>query len=251
MVGAGVRNHSLTGQSWGFIMNNGWIKLHRKIINKAFSSKPAYLSVWIHLLLSANHAPKEFMWNGKVILVNEGQFITGRDELSKQTGVPGTTVERILNFLENEHQIGQQKTSKYRLITIVKWDEYQKSDSTLDNKWTTNGQQMDTNKNVKKDKNEKKYSKDGASVIHAFEEVDPKNKTYYGNTTQREACDFLIGEYGLDVVLQRVAILPKTNTMQYFPNITTPSQLRDKWVQLENAVARKKVELSKPKVKVI
>lgn len=131
------------------IMNQGWIKLHRKLKQKAFSSKPQYLALWIHLLLSANHSGQEFMWNGKTITIQEGQFITGRKELSKQCGIPESSVERLLTFFEKERQIEQQKTTKYRLITILKWSEYQ----SLDNKRTTSEQQTDTNKNDKKDNN--------------------------------------------------------------------------------------------------
>lgn len=79
-------------------------------------------------------------------------------------------------------------------------------------------------------------------VIKLFESVDPKNKTYYKNTTQRAACLFLLNEYGMEEIKKRVEVLPVTNTMQYFPNITTPCQLRDKWVQLNNQIERHKNE---------
>jgi len=84
----------------------------------------------------------------------------------------------------------------------------------------------------------KEYNPLGAEVIKGFELIDPKNKTYYSNTTQRGACDFLIEEYGLQEVLNRILVLPKSNGTPYFPTITTPVQLRDKWVQLEKAVER-------------
>ena len=83
----------------------------------------------------------------------------------------------------------------------------------------------------------------GAEIIKAFEEVDPRNKTYYGNTSQRNACDFLIEQYGLDEVMKRISILPKTNKIAYFPSITSPVQLRDKWVQLQDTVERKRIEV--------
>jgi len=41
-----------------------------------------------------------------------GQFITGRTELVKKTGIPATTIERTLRLFEREHQIGQQKTKQ-------------------------------------------------------------------------------------------------------------------------------------------
>jgi phage replication O-like protein O len=82
-------------------------------------------------------------------------------------------------------------------------------------------------------------------VIKLFETVDPKNKTYYGNKTQRAACQFLLDEYGLDEIRKRTDVLPKTNGMAFFPNITTPCQLRDKWVQLDGQIARHKQEFTK------
>ena len=70
----------------------------------------------------------------------------------------------------------------------------------------------------------------------------------YGNTTQRKACEDLIENYGFErvkVVIEKT--LPKTNTLQYFPTITTPLQLRDKWVMLENAIKRFQSESKKLK----
>lgn len=218
--------------------------------------------LWVHLLLSANHHKKEFLWNGSVITIKPGQFITGRKQLAEETGIPETTIERILTFFEKDLQIGQQKTTKYRLITILKWTDYQ----ITDNKRTTSGQQADTNNNDNKENNENKNSDSaesqeeplvyepikktrptfnplGVEIIKEMETVDSKNKTYYANTTQRKACDFLLNEYGLEEVKKRIMVLPKTNKMPYFPTITTPVQLKDKWVQLQDAVERKRGEL--------
>lgn len=86
----------------------------------------------------------------------------------------------------------------------------------------------------------KKYSSLGAEVLKEFEEVDPKNKTYYSNKTQRGACDFLIEEYGLEKVTAVIRLLPKTNKQPYFPSINSPNDLKEKWAKLEAALVRKK-----------
>lgn len=138
--------------------NQGWIKLHRKIMDKGFYSKSEYVHLWIHLLLNANHKPKEFMWNNKIEIIKEGQLLTGRKQLSKATGITEGTIENILKLLENEQQISQQKYTKYRVITIINWTSHQISDSTFDNRVTTESQQSDTNKNVNNEENEKKTS---------------------------------------------------------------------------------------------
>jgi hypothetical protein len=137
-----------------FMTPQGWIKIHRRILLKGYANKPAYVALWVHLLLMVNHQEKEFLWNGKLIKIKAGQFVTGRKTLSEQVGISESMVERLLTFFEKESQIEQQKTTKYRLITILKWNDYQ----ILDNKRTTSEQQVNTNKNVKKEKNQGKTS---------------------------------------------------------------------------------------------
>ena len=76
-------------------------------------------------------------------------------------------------------------------------------------------------------------------LIKAFEGLNPASKKFYGNKTQRQACNTLIETYGIDRVLLVIEkTLPKTNGLQFFPTITTPLQLLDKWVQLESAIRK-------------
>jgi len=108
------------------IIMDGWIKLHRKMIDKGWYRKPEHKSVWIHLLLIANHKPKEAWFNGKTITVQPGQLITGRKKLSKELNINEFKISRILLYFEKSaHQIAQQKTGQGSLITILNWDEYQ------------------------------------------------------------------------------------------------------------------------------
>ncbi len=234
-------------------MDTGWVKIHRKLLENPFMRKPSYVSLWVTLLLKANHKPKEFMWNKGLILVQEGQMITGRKQLSMETGIPESTIEDILKYLETQHQIQQQKENKYRLITIVNWKTYQKSDTTSDRKATTKQQQTDTNKNVKNVKKDtsETSSPDVSILIKSFESLNPASKKFYGNTTQRKACQMLIHSYGLERVTNVIEnILPKSNTMKFFPVITTPVQLSDKWATLESAIHRYQAEKKDIKNKV-
>ena len=107
------------------------------------------------------------MWNDRLVLVKEGQMITGRKELSEATGISEASIERILTTLENGQQIEQQKTTKYRLITIINWKDYQNVDSKVDNRRTTNGQQTDTNKNEENVKKDTFHLSDGNSEKEA------------------------------------------------------------------------------------
>lgn len=132
----------------------GFIYLHRKLLDNPICQNPKYFSLWIILLLKASYIEKEMMWNGGVVKLKPGQFITGREQLSKESGIPQTTVERILDYLQKQHQIGQQKNNRFRIITIENWDKYQLKQLKTDNQRTTNGQPTDTINKDNKEKNE-------------------------------------------------------------------------------------------------
>lgn len=140
--------------------NQGWVKVYRKMLNNPISKKPHYSHLWTNCLLLAQHEATSFIWNNKRISLNPGQFVTGRRKLSKMTGISESYVEKILKYLEKEQQITQEKTNKFRIITIVNWGEYQQKDNngttTRTTKRQQRGQQKDT---YKKDKNVKKEKK--------------------------------------------------------------------------------------------
>src|SRR6185295_2007300 len=102
-------------------MENGWIKIHRKIEKKGYYTQSEYIHLWVHLLLKANYEPVEFLWNGKIQHLKRGQILTGRKKLAKETGINEHKVDRILKCFISEQQIEQQTTTKFRLITILKY----------------------------------------------------------------------------------------------------------------------------------
>lgn len=78
-----------------------------------------------------------------------------------------------------------------------------------------------------------------SEIIKLFEAINPACTKLYGNTTQRKACTDLVTAYGFDrVKLVVEKTLPKTNTMEYFPSITTPYELWVRWATLEAAIRK-------------
>lgn len=104
-------------------MNEGWIKLYRSLVHKAFySSDSEKVHLWVHLLLKATHSGREELLGGSPVFCNSGQFTTGRKQLSRETGISESKIERILTYFEKiEQQIEQRKTNTNRLISITKW----------------------------------------------------------------------------------------------------------------------------------
>jgi len=135
-------------------MTNGWVKIHRQLWQKGYYKKSKYVHLWLHLLLKANHKPNEWLYKNKTMKVNRGQFITSRKTLSLETGINQSSIEHILKCFESEQQIKQQNLYSSRLITILKYNDYQISEQQIDSKLTASEQQINTNKNDKKEKND-------------------------------------------------------------------------------------------------
>ena len=129
----------------------GWIRIHRKLIEAPWFSKSEYVHLWLYLLLKANHRDKEIYLGSEKILVRRGQLLTSRHKLSEVVHIQENKIYRMLKCFENEHQIEQQKTSRYTVITILNYDIYQKNEQVIEqqmnNQRTTNEQPMNTNNN--------------------------------------------------------------------------------------------------------
>jgi hypothetical protein len=207
---------------------NGWVSVHRKLLDNPIACKPEYVSLWLHLLLMANHKDGyRFIFNGEDKILDAGQILTGRKVLSHNTGISETTIERILSYFEKTRQIGQQKTTKNRVITILKWKTYQK----LDNKRTTNGQQTDTYNNINniiRDTSKKEFLQSNQinELIELFKEVNPMYKDFFKNKTERKAIDDLAKQLTYDKLKSTIEHLPNIIGQPYAPKPTKPTELK-------------------------
>lgn len=138
----------------------GWVKLHRKMLENPIVTKDGdHIAVWVYLLLNATHTEYDVVFKGERTTLQAGQLLTGRKSMSEKLKINETKIQRVLKCFESEHQIEQQTSNQNRLVTIVNWNEYQHSEQPneqqVNNNRTTNEQQVNTNKNVKNINNDK------------------------------------------------------------------------------------------------
>jgi len=136
----------------------GWIKLHRKMLDNPVVWKDGdYLAVWIYLLLNATHKDMDVLFRSKRITLKPGQLITGRKSIASQLSISDSKVKRVLLAFESDQQIDRQRSNQNSLITILNWCEYQQTDQQNDQQVTSkrpaSDQQVTTNKNIKNIKN--------------------------------------------------------------------------------------------------
>lgn len=120
----------------------GWIKIHRKIINWEWYDDINTKVLFLHLLLTANHQNKK--WRGQII--KRGQKITSLSHLSKETGLSLQQIRTSLNKLKSTNEITIKSTSKYTLISIEKYSDYQINENEINKQINTRNNKRATNK---------------------------------------------------------------------------------------------------------
>lgn len=135
----------------------GWIKLHRKLLENPIMKKPELLQLFVFCLLKANHEDGKAFWGMNEMEVKRGQFITGRFELAYALNCKPETIYKRLQTLRKMNIVNTESNNKNTLVTIVNYELYQaeeeKSNNKSNNEVTTNEQQSNTNKNDKNVRN--------------------------------------------------------------------------------------------------
>ena len=154
----------------------GWIKIHRKILEWEWYDDNNVFRLFFHLLMTANYEEKS--WHG--ITIGRGQIVTSVDNLSKQIGLSAQQIRTALCKLKSTQEITIKTTNKFTLITICNYEKYQFTDNTeqqtkqqTNNNKITNEQQTNNN-NIRN----KEYKKERSVNIYAqaVEELQPEIK---------------------------------------------------------------------------
>ena len=118
-------------------MAKRFIKLYEQIVNWEWYRHPNTLALFIYLLLKANYRDSEM--HG--VPVRRGQLVTSLPKISTDTGLSIQQTRTAIAHLISTGEITDSSTPHYRIITVVKYDDYQTStDKSTDNQQTTNRQ---------------------------------------------------------------------------------------------------------------
>lgn len=128
--------------------NNGWIKLHRQILEWEWYSDNNCFRLFLHLILKANHKEKRY----KGIELNSGQIITSRDILAKETGLSSQQIRTALNKLISTNEITSVTSSQGTILQVVNYEKYQLSTNEITNEQPTSNQRATTNNKEKNNK---------------------------------------------------------------------------------------------------
>lgn len=229
---------------------NGWIKLHRKILGWEWYHDVNTRLLFFHLLLTVNH--DERMWKGTIIL--PGQRITSIRKLAQETGLTVRQTRGALNDLQMTHEVTQETTTQYSLITVKNWSSYQNDDKRMTHKVTnkrhTEGQQIEKIRS-KEDKNinTSEHSSQENKVLEIFSKINPTMN--WGNKTTRKAATDLIKKFGFEETLRMAEAVVSVQGKEFAPVATTPYEMKEKLAKFKIYFDQEKQKHKPPSYAVI
>lgn len=100
---------------------NGFIKVHRKLVQWGWYQDYVVKDLFLHLLLTASF--RESQWMGRTI--QRGQVVTSYANLAADLGFSVKQIRTALNKLKSTGEVASESTNRYTIITVVNWEKYQ------------------------------------------------------------------------------------------------------------------------------
>ena len=107
--------------------NIGYVSLHRQIMNSwLWEDKPfAYGQAWMDMVMMANHADNNILFEGNIITIQRGSFHTSILKLSARYGWNRKKTAKFLDLLESQKMVTTKRTTHGTTITIVNYNKFQ------------------------------------------------------------------------------------------------------------------------------
>ena len=146
----------------------GYIKIHRSMLDWEWYQDANTARVFLHLLLVANWKPSK--WHG--VEIGRGQRLTSYAGIAKEIRLTVKNVRTAISHLKSTGEVTVKATNRYLLVTIENYDKYQafideggtpigtqngtQPGNMVAGKWQASGRQVATNEERKERKEGKK-----------------------------------------------------------------------------------------------
>lgn len=121
------------------MITEGYIKIHRSMLEWEWHKDPNTTALFLHCILKANWKDSRFQG----VKVPRGSFISSISTLAKECGLTIRATRTSLQKLEMTGEISKKSTNKFSLITIVKYGNFQDTPTESDKQATNERQTND------------------------------------------------------------------------------------------------------------
>lgn len=133
-------------------MNEGYIKLSRKMLSWEWYSDINTTRLFVHLIFKANWKDGRFQG----VEVPRGSLVTSLGNLARETGLSVREVRTSLNHLKTTGEVTSKRHAKFSVISIKNYCLYQDADKQNDKQETSERQAIDKRATTIEERNKKK-----------------------------------------------------------------------------------------------
>ncbi|WP_432355280.1 Replication protein O [Sporosarcina sp. A2] len=208
----------------------GWISLHRKLMDNPIYSNANMLKLWIHCLMKATHTEREQLVGNQMVHLEAGEFVTGRNSLfdefnkgaKKDEIISSSTLWRWLNRFEEWQMLNIKKTTKFSVVTVINWSDYQGAEQQVNSKWTTDEQQMNNKRTADEQQVNTNNNVNNTNKDNKDNKKEPSHKQVYDEDSE----PFILATFFYNQILKND---PKRNK----PNLQTWSDDIRKMMEID------------------
>lgn len=130
------------------VQGNGFVTMPRSITSWRWYHNANTFRVFFHLIISANYTDHDF----EGITVHRGQVVTSRKSLATELKLSEREIRTALTHLKTTNDIAIETTTKFSIITVNSFDDYQGATNTATNERPSSDQRATTPKELKNNK---------------------------------------------------------------------------------------------------
>ena len=145
--------------------SQGWIKLHRGLLDHWVMNDPFIFTLWARLLLMANYTSKKILLGRDVFDAPAGEVYTSERKLSEVMGCSRQKIRNALKALEKDKMITIKKDHQKTVISICNFTSYQSAIS----KEKPQEDHCETTHNIRKKYKKEKIYNQAPAHAHAHE----------------------------------------------------------------------------------
>lgn len=143
------------------MLENGYVKLHRKLTKWGWYKNANTARLFIHLLLTANYESRGF----ENITVGRGQRIISYEVLAEELGLSVQNIRTALEHLKSTGEVTVSSHAKFSVATVNNYSLYQQGNKELtDDQHSANIQLTDSQQPANNNERKKKKDKESKNV---------------------------------------------------------------------------------------
>lgn len=200
----------------------GWVTLHRKLLQWEWFDKPEMVQLFIYLLLMAGHTERKY----RGVVLQRGELVTSMPAIMKDTKLSEQQTRTCIKRLKSTGEITCKSTNKFTIITICNYDRYQ-SDF-----FEANGQ---TNGQTNIQATDKQRTNNGHNITNNITTKQLNNNS--NNSNNNSACVCEERDKIFEIFFFKNFLAPELEVQRFYDHYEASGWCRASGIEIEDRLA--------------